>query len=419
MAGEYDSILKEKRKITESSSANEHPMLKKSIIISLLLSIIVVIISYVIYFNTVLASESIFLNDLLKITDKYNIIYKDIIEDYSNINYNTSGTISIDNLKYNYHFTKEDGNIIKTFTQGNNYITYYSNNNVTYISTNKLKNQFFKRTRNKYEIENYQNKISNTKEKIYDTIYNNLLEDNIFSFDDTIYNIELYYPIINEIKNNLINIDNSKYTKKVYLNNGKPIVSINLKLNTEDINKILNKDQTNLKIKDNYVVSIDIKNDTITNEILLIKVIINNKTKDQRSVINYDNKDITIINNEGNKFKLSLETNQDVTTLKYYKDDVLYSVLEKKHEEGNLVYNYQVINELYSIKLSKKTTITNYNYNLEFNINNKKNIISIEGTTETNLLEVPDIKDSINYNELTEPEKKNYNFSIKSILFSK
>ena len=416
MAGEYDSILKEKRKTIQEPTTNNHPLLKKSIFIGIILSIIIIIISYVIYFNTVLASESIFLNNLLKITDKYSVLFEDITTDYSNINYNTSGTISIDNLKYNFHFTKEEDNIIKIFSQGNNYITYYSNGNTTYTTTSKLNNQYFKRIRNKYEIEDYQNKKPQTRDQIYKTIYNNLLEDNIFSYDDTIYNIESYYSIISEIKNNLININSNKYTKKVYLNNGKPIVLTNLKLNTEDLNKILNKDKTNLKLKDNYIINIDMKNNPITNEIMLIKVIINNKTKDTRSVINYDNKDITITDNDGNKDKISLEKNK--TVVKYYKNEVLYSRLEKKHEENNLIYNYQIINEVYSIRLSKNTTENNYKYNLEFNINDKKNTITVEGTTETNLLEVPDVKNSINYNELTEPEKSKYNNSIKQILFS-
>ena len=72
-------ILKEKKVYEESVSKNRHPMLKRFFLLGIFLSIIIIGISYIIYYKTILANESIFLNNMTKIINNYSI-YKPLIK---------------------------------------------------------------------------------------------------------------------------------------------------------------------------------------------------------------------------------------------------------------------------------------------------------------------------------------------------
>lgn len=419
MADKYDSILKEKKVYIEEKPKNNHPRFKKSLFIAFFISIIIIIISYIIYFNTVLASESIFLNNISKVLNKYSAIYKDIGLNYESKNYNFTGTITFNNLKYNYEFLKDKDKTSKILSQGNNSIMYYYDGNNNYITTSKLNNQYIKTTRNLYTFSDYKEQIDNNQNDIYTFLYHKLLEDSILNLDDTMYNLENYSSLIEDIKSNFVSLNSNKYTKKVYIDNGKPVILINLILNTQDLNTIVNANKNNLQLEDNYAISIDMKNDAIQNNILFIKVIINNKTTDKRTVINYENGNIVITDNEGNKSKFEINTNPKNTNLKYYKNDVLYSVLTETKENTKNIYNYQVINELYSLKLTKDGSNNNYSYTLESNIKNEKNIIILTGTYKNSgNISNPTILNPISYDELSDSQKNDYNISTKNILFS-
>jgi hypothetical protein len=417
MSDNYDSILKEKKVYVEETKEDKYPRLKKFIFLGIIFSIIIIIISYVIYFNTVLASESILLNNLSKIFKQYSLIYKDISLNYNNDDYNVTGTITFDDLKYNYQFLRNSNKSIKVFSNSSNSISYSDDGVNSYVITSKLNNVYIKRERELFTLSDYEDIINLDENNLYDFLYNMLLGDNVFNFDDTIYNLENYSSLVDNIKNNFLSIDSSNYTKKIYVDKGRPIVLINLLLNTKDLNTILNTNKTNLKLSDNYVVSVDMKNDALTNNILLIKVIINNKTTDERVVINYEDNNITITDNDGMKHKFELKKNQNIISLKYYRDDVLYSVLTNEEENNKNIYTYQVINELYSLKLTKEQDNNSYSYTLESNVDNKKNTIIFEGKMNSNENIAMNMENVIDYDDLNEVQKNSYNMSVKDLLF--
>jgi len=122
---EYDSILKEKKKKIEPIIKKEPPKTKKfpTFPLMLLAVMLVFIISYIVYYNTILAKDKIIINNLNYLKNNYkNIIDNLNLNAFDNDN--IEGTITL-NETNQYSFLKDKNNYyLKTPS-----ITKYINNN--------------------------------------------------------------------------------------------------------------------------------------------------------------------------------------------------------------------------------------------------------------------------------------------------
>ena len=88
MSDNYDSILKEK-KVYEDYTPT-HPVFKKFMLLAIFLSLVIIVVSYVVYYNTFLNGETVFVNNVVRLIDNYSIIsYLDnpivIFKDYEQL----------------------------------------------------------------------------------------------------------------------------------------------------------------------------------------------------------------------------------------------------------------------------------------------------------------------------------------------
>ena len=160
------------------------------------------------------------------------------------------------------------------------------------------------------------------------------------------------------------------------------------------------------------------KNDAIKNNIQNIKIVINNKTKNERNVITYDGKNLIYKDNKGIKNKFILTKKNNDFTLKYYKDDILYSVLSGTKDNNTYTYTYQVIDKKYNITLLIAKSQNEYQYNLKSNIEDKVNNISITGKFTDNGAIEEDISTTVKEQLLNPNQEQIIKKSIKEILFS-
>ena len=374
---DYDSILKEKKKYEEEPKERgpkPFPWLRMDIF-----SIaIVIIISYIFYYNKILTPKNIFLTDLNDLLSQYQIVLNPLnLTTLTNEDYNLEGTIELNNKKYQYIMNKNDDKSNLSISLNNHNLTYYTLDNNTYIKLSSFKEQYIKISQN-----NYLNIINN----LFLYFSNNLKEEN--------------------------------FIKKFYLNGTTPIVESNLILKNEDL--LTNLNLTNLD--NSYEVLFTFKNNAITNDIISMKITINNQTTNERAVILYEDKILTY-KDDTNNLKFQLETKDHDFTLKIYQEDTLFSVLTGTNKEDSYQYMYQVIDKIYNITLITKEeeNITTYeitsniekngitiNPNLTITLNKNKEIIS-----ELPSISTQEIKD---YEDLTPEEKTNYQSNLEEII---
>ena len=417
MSDNYNEILKEKKVYEDPVVSHEHKFFKLSIFVAILISLIIIGISYLVYYNTILDSESIFLNNIQKLTSKYEIFYNNIKPNYNlSRNYTLEGNISIDNINYTYSFIKDNNKIKRTFQNNNNSIMYYYDSDLSYIKLSSLGDTYIEKDNNLYTIEEYKNNLNSIKDNFYNYIYDSIFNTSPYNIYNKLYNIDNHNKVINNIKTNFnTNISSNKYLKKFYLENKEPIVEINLSLTTPDINSIL--ENNNLKVKDDYNIVITMKNNAIDNSIKSIKVVVNNKTKDTRSVVTYQSDSIEFVDVDGNTTKYTLIKNSNVNYIKVYKNDILYSVLSLKIENNTNTYEYHIIDNIYNVKLTLDYNKNEYNYKLETNIDNNLKNIEVSGTYKGEGALSEDIKNTINYNDLSINDQTILDKSIKNHLF--
>ena len=356
---------------------------------------------------------------MTKIINNYSILYKNIGFNYDlSNNYTLDGNVNAGGNKYRYSFIKDGSKLKRTFSNQNNVSSYYYDGDLNYVKSSKLGNSYIEKEYFLYNIEDYSNKYLKITNNFYDYLYNTLLNNNIEEIYQGFYNIDNYNYVLNNIKNNYNNIVSNNYIRKFYFENKRPIVEVDLVLDSNDINNILGNGYNNLEVKDDLEVSIIMKNGAIMNDIKNIKIIINNKTTKERIVINYKNNIIEYSDNNGNKSKITLTVNNNNFSLKYYSNDVLYSVLSGDGDNGKYIYNYQVIDKVYNLKISIKNINNNYSFLLESNIDNNIDNILIDGTFVNEGSIEEDVNDVIKYNNLTDIQKNIFNSGIKQMLFS-
>ena len=361
----YDKILKQEKVFRE-------PIVKKSkytkyIIIYCLLFTMLLITSYIIYYNTVLSPINIIKNDFTSLAKNLENIYQNIIP--SQIGASLEGTITSEKLNYNYGLIKE----------GNNYYLDLStkDSSLQYQITPKI---------TKTNLSTFQNNRITKENKIdYSKLKNTL---NTF-------------------------LKEEKYIKTFYFDKKTPIVEINFTLTDNDINSLFH---TTI-LKEKYNIIITLKNDALKNEIKSIKVVVNNKTKNQRSTFEYQNQSLIYQNLKNEKYKFILVNNQKDFNMKIYKNEELYSILLGKSYEKSYTMTYQIINKIYNISLTKteEKSLTTYKivFKKEEEESKKEDTINIALNQASNTLKEETESKEKTYRSLNQSEKTEYNEKIK------
>lgn len=313
--GDYDNILKVKKK--EEFEDNKIEEIKKfpKFSISFVLILIVLIVSYVIYYNNILSPSNIIINNYNEVFNKYFTIIKNIpLTELMDEN-NLVGTIQYKE-EFKFNLIKNQNSYNFNISNNDRFINYYSTLDKSYSLVKGI---------NEYVL---------TKKLVFDI--NNL----------------------SNLKDNLSKIDSNKFIKSVYLVEKKPVVEVNLTLNTLDINNIFG-----FNLTDDYEVIVTLRNDAIMNELKEFKVIINNKSTLERKTISiYEDKIIYKVGED--TYQLVLTPNNDNFMIKINKNDDLYSILSGVVSEDSYRYDYKVINQNYSISVITTKIDNSYTYNI-------------------------------------------------------
>lgn len=370
---EYDSILKEKKKYQEI----EKPTKKKHfpyLLFDIIVIVIILVVSYFIYYTSVLSSKNILISDITTVINNYKFIFNGLAINGVDSEYNFEGTLSLNDLEYNYNIVNTN-NQIKTFLSvDDKSMIYYSDSKSNYINLSFLGEEY----------------ISLNNAKIKSNIVNKEYF-NTSSFDD-------------------------KYIKKFYLDEYVPIVEVNLILNNEDIDNIINYD-----LKDDYNVMLTFKNNAFTNEIIDMKIIINNLTNNNRKLITYKDGIINYSDDNNLNLKFTLSTKNDDFTLKIYQNDELHSVLTGTNNENSYKYLYQVIDKVYNISLVSSIDGNIYKYKIISNVPGERDVsydeilITLKSIDNINLDNI-NLKNLKEYSKFTDEEKKNYNDALDDII---
>lgn len=418
MSDKYDEILKEKPKYADPEPliSKKNKYFKISLLVGIILSLIVILISYIFYYNIVLASESIILNNINKVVKKYNYIYSDIVPSYlDQNNYSIDSTISYNDRKYNYLYVKNGKEQSRTFSNEDRFITFYTVNFKNYIKTSNIP-YYIEREESKKNLSDINTMKQSLELEPTAFIYSELFNGESTDLSKNYYNLDNVNKTIDDIRNNFNSyISKDKYIKKLYLLNKKLIVEVNLALNTNDLNSILG--DNSLEINDNLNVNITTKNDAITNEIDNVKVVINNETLNKRTVITYDNKSVTITDDKGINKKIVFNKKSNYYDVKFYNNNILYSVLSLENSSNKYVYAYRVIDKLYSINLEVTKDNNDVKYKMEANINNQTNKFEVVSSYS----KISTMKEKLNnvkkYEDATIDIQEELNKTTEQILF--
>lgn len=365
----YSDILEDKKKYEEPviNTNKKFPWLKIDII---LLSILL-LIGYFIYYTIILSPKLIFISDIKILIDKYDDIIFPLEINKINDNYGILGNIKLKDKDYNFELDKIDKEFNFILGVDDKNLNYYFNDDKNYV------------------------KVSNS-DVFYEKNYNN------------------YFNMISNLKEYFKNISEDKFIKKFYLSGTTPVVESNIELNNVDIIEALKPNYYD----STYQLLFTFKNNAITNEIISLKIIINNLMTNERGVLFYENGNLIYKSDKVN-LKFELEKKDKDFTLKIYKSDILFSTLSGVKKDTSYLYSYQVIDKVYTINLniSKENDLYYYNINsiIEKSDVNNENNLNISFQYLDPVID-NDITNSINYSSLTEDEKDLYKATINSII---
>ena len=415
MGNKYDAILKEKKVYDDWPVDNKHKYFKLSIFFSLLVALLIVVISYVIYFNTVLDNQSIFLNNIEMIKIDYADIFNNIKFPYDlESNHVIEGNIDVGNDNYKYSFQKDANKILRTISNENKNITYYDDGQSSYIKISGLGDFYVKENKKLNSLNRYRKTVKSVKEDFNNYLYSSFLDKNSYELFNQIYNFSNFDAIKKTIKNNYqTNISSDKYIRKVYFDGGRPVVEVSLSLEKGDINSILGE-STGLVVKDDYKVNITMKNDAIDNSINSIKIVINNSTKNTREVIEYKNGIIYYTNKNSDKYSINYDASKN--TIRIKKNDVLYSFVQIASKNNTSIYTYKVIDKIYTISLSVEKVKNNFSYSIETNIENVPKALKISGEYGNGKSINEDVSKAVSLDSLSIGQQNYYKKSISELL---
>ncbi len=364
MSDKYDEILKEKPKYADPEPliSKKNKYFKISLLVGIILSLIVILISYIFYYNIVLASESIILNNINKVVKKYNYIYSDIVPSYlDQNNYSIDSTISYNDRKYNYLYVKKGKEQSRTFSNEDRFITFYTVNSKNYIKTSNIP-YYIEREESKKNLSDINTMKRSLELEPTAFIYSELFNGESTDLSKNYYNLDNVNKTIDDIRNNFNSyISKDKYIKKLYL------------LNKETLNK--------------------------------------------RTVITYDNKSVTITDDKGTNKKIVFNKKSNYYDVKFYNNNILYSVLSLENGSNKYVYAYRVIDKLYSINLEVNKDNNDVKYKMETNINNQTNKFEVVSSYS----KISTMKEKLNnvkkYEDVTIDIQEELNKTTEQILF--
>lgn len=371
--GNYDSILKEDKKYVEPVKEEEEIAKFPWFQTNFILITIVLIISYIVYYNLILTPDKVFYSDVFFFYEKYLSIF-DYIDSYNiSDTYNLGGSITLGEYNYDLLVKKDISSKNITLSIDDNFLDYYSRDKSSYLKASS---------------------------------YN----DNYYTFNSIDYS-----KVLNSVSKYFSSgIEKNKFIKKVYISNVVPIVESNLVMDHADILKALNVES----LKNTYQVLFTFKNNAVTNDVISMKVIINNLTNGKRVVLLYQN-GYLIYNDGKDILKFEFSGNRDDFKIKVYRDDVMYGVFSGIKSGDNYQYLYQVIDKIYTLSLDIKNSddkiVYAFKSNIEKNTKIEENnlVISLESVNE----ESADGEFSyLEYNELDEVEKEKYQSAIESVV---
>lgn len=371
---EYDSILKEK-KVYEEQSPVKHSKFTRYVVLYFICILFILGISYLVYYHTILDAKSIFLNDIHFLKSEYqNILDPLDIENFQS-NFMVEGTLKLNNQDYNYGVAKSQEKLKIDFSNQESHLFYYVDGKDRYLL--------------------------------------------LSSFAD--YYLKLEEPsLLNIFSNIKINFDQyvlrDDYLKKFYFEGKDPIVEVNLVIDSKMIGQIFGISS----VDKNYECLITLKNNAFTNQLLSMKVVLNNDTDHTRQVLSYQGNDLFYIDNYGKTKKFFLEKKSNDFSLKIYQDDVLYSVLTGTSKENSYQYTYQVIDQIYTVNFLVSHDQSHYLYDFSSNIEINGEVyqqsfsvifsVQKESNLEENLDEFKE------YQALTEEEKSSYDAILKNLV---
>ena len=358
MNDKYNSILKTtKPEIQEQPQiTKKHKYFKLSLFIGVIISIFIIIISYFVYYKTVLTSEGIILNDLSALKSQYAFILKDLSPNYNGEkDYTIEGVLDYQKQLYNYQISREGDSTLTTLANKNE-LKILKNANSSYL---------------KDSSSDYYNEITTTNYDInsYKTLFQKLLNFNLDELTiNDLNNLQAIKQMLNQLTDNYNTLLNNKYSQKIYFSENKPIVEVTLQLNKSELNNILAIMSPKLQVEDDYKINIIIKNYALSNQIKSVKIIINNKTTNKRSVVLYEDNILNYLTSTDN-YHLELSKIKNVKTLKIYQNKVLYSTLTQTKTNTTTSYNYQLIDKVFTIGLVINSNSNSYTYQITKNDN--------------------------------------------------
>lgn len=410
---QYDSILKEKDNFENEDDA-KHKYFKLLIFFGFLISIVIVVVSYFIYYNTILDNESIFFNNLSKVEKYYSKIYDDVSFSYNiNDNYLIDGDIDVGNDNFKYSFVKDGSKIKRVIFNNDKSVSYFEDGSYSYFKISSLGDYYIKEKTKLNDLNYYLDNIEQIRDDFNTYLYSSVLDKSSYDLFNQIYNLNNLGNIIGDVASSYrSNISSDKYIRKIYFDNKKPVVEVNLILDKNQINNILNS--SNLNIDDDYQINITMKNNAITNGIIDIKVVINNKTKNVRRLLEYKNNIMYYTDKDGNKY--SFLYNKDKNNIQIKKNDVLYSAIQIASRNKTNIYTYKVIDKIYTVSLSVEKLQDNFEYSIETNIDNVPKAFNVRGNYKKSESINDDFSKAVSVDSLSIEQQNLYKEKISELL---
>ena len=372
----YDVILKDEKKYIEEEPKKKSPF-KKLFYIDILIIIICLLISYIYYYKNINTPDKIVIKDINIIKEKLDNFITPLKLDIFKDNYSLDGKININSQEYNFEYIRDNSKLkILLEEKDKHKLNYYLSNNIFYTQIDDLLNK------------QYASKLN----------YNKL-------------------NILYNFKNNFNKvIENSDYIKRLYLEQTTPIVEVNLVLDNKKLSELLGENT----LTDEYQVTLTFKNNSITNEIIESKIIISNKTKNKRILLEYKNDMIYLTDNNGEITKIKHEQTEKNETLKFFKEEKLYSIFTLEKNDNSYEYSYQKIDVIHNVKLhiayGDKTMEYYFHYNVEDDKENKKGDLIVTANYHDDSALDDSISNTISYNTLDKNTKQTFDDTINNFI---
>ena len=359
---DYNSILKEKKVYKDPEPIIKKNKYLKYIFFQDIALLMLLIIAYIIYYNKVLTPINILNSNISKISNEIDFLLEPLhINDDM---FQKEGTIIFDENIYSYKLGRNKEIFKLTLSNDKDMYTLYSNGISSYIKFNGFMDNFYIE-----DSSNWLGSLLNIESKLMNTLQNN------------------------------------DFIKRFYIENKRPVVEVNLTLDEEKLNQILGTDSVTDKVQ----VLLTIKNDALENELIDTKVTINNITKNDRRVINYNKNSLMVTDNAGKTERYVLQKTNKGFTIKRFKSDILYSVLSGKVKDDSYQYNYQIIDQLYTLTFSIDNNNT---YRFQSKIDNSKakleKEVLINNHDIKSVLEEEKVVNILKYDSLSEKNRKEF-----------